>query len=80
MENTYSNEAARAELVNLIFLGYTIVSSKVVKDYDANNISNGFTTEAIVKIGDKVSLIQWVSFNKGFMVKGECGWTIFKAS
>ena len=82
MENTYTNEAAQAELANLALLGYTIVSSRVIKDWgvDSFNISKGFTTEAIIRIGDKVSLVKWVSFNKGFMVKGECGWTIFRTS
>ncbi len=59
------------ELVNMD--GWKVLSTEMKRDYDTSKM------EAVIRRGDVLKLLQWNSFNKGFMEKSPSGaWLIFK--
>jgi len=64
-------ELADAALDALIAAGWTILQQRMIPEFDIE------VMEAVIRKGDRLELISWSTFNKGWMRKAASGWTIF---
>lgn len=58
-------------LDTLIAAGWTVLQQRMIPEFDIE------VMEAVIRKGDRLELISWSTFNKGWMRKTASGWTIF---
>jgi len=58
-------------LDTLIAARWSILQQRMIPEFDIE------VMEAVIRKGDRLELISWSTFNKGWMRKAASGWTIF---